>query len=64
MSQFSEILSRKDLLCTECVKTLESMERVSDPRKREKEQIIGLLLFMAGVYLFWVIGLIALVHLS
>ena len=64
MSQFSEILSRKDLLCTQCVKTLESMEKVADPRKQEKEQISALLLFMAVVYLCCFIGLIALVHIS
>ena len=61
MSQLSEILSKKDLFCTQCVKTL---EKVSDLEKREKDQINSLLLFMAGVYLYWIVVLIALVRLS
>lgn len=63
MTEFSEILSRKDLLCAQCVKTLEKLEGGSLARNREKERVAALLLFMAGIYLYWIAGLIALVHL-
>ncbi len=61
MFQMNEVLDRKDLFCNDC---LENLKRLSGRLNTEKHQIRSLVVFMSGVYAFWVIGIVILVRTS
>ena len=61
MFQMNEVLDRKDLFCNDC---LENLKRLSGRANTEKHQVRSLVVFMSGIYAFWVIGIVTLVRIS
>ncbi|MHB8422959.1 MAG: hypothetical protein ACYC9S_11840 [Leptospirales bacterium] len=57
--EMSEVMNRKDLFCKNC---LDHLKRLSERQNTVKYQTRSLLLFMSGVYAFWIIGLFILVQ--